>query len=373
MPRQLLDPCRQWLVNQRFHLRGESRRFVGDLNSTRSGTVVAAFGRHYEIELADSTTATGYPLGKKSIYTCGDEIELSDDGQILKLHPRHTLLYRGDGFREKLIASNVTQIILVVATNPSFNDALLTRALVAAEHEGMQALIVLNKCDLQNGLAAARALLAPYIALGYRVIEMCAKQDVSELKLLLQNQVSVLVGQSGMGKSTLTNALIPGALAATREVSVALDSGKHTTTHARLYRLPVGAIQTPAAGANTFPLPSLPPREAESKACRAVERDRGRGGDAHVSSVGADNTPSINAALIDCPGLQEFGLAHLNPAQIGHGFLEFRSLLGQCRFRDCQHRSEPGCAIKAAIASGHVHPRRLEHFHQLVAALGKGE
>lgn len=298
------------------------------MNSTRRGTVVAAFGRHYEIELADSTTATGYPLGKKSIYTCGDEIELSDDGQILNLHPRRTLLYRADGFREKLIAANVTQIILVVATDPSFSDALLTRALVAAEHEGMQALIVLNKCDLQDGLAAARALLAPYVALGYRVIEICAKQDVSELKLLLQNQVSVLVGQSGMGKSTLTNALIPGATAATREVSVALDSGKHTTTHARLYRLPVGA----------------------------------------------DNTPSnLNAALIDCPGLQEFGLSHLNPAQIGHGFLEFRALLGQCKFRDCQHRSEPGCAIKTAIESGQVHPRRLEHFHQLVAALGKAE
>ena len=356
------------------------------MNSTRSGTVVAAFGRHYEIELADSTTATGYPLGKKSIYTCGDEIELSDDGQILSLHPRRTLLYRGDGFREKLIASNVTQIILVVATDPSFNDALLTRALVAAEHEGMQALIVLNKCDLQNGLAAARALLAPYVALGYRVIEMCAKQDVSELKLLLQNQVSVLVGQSGMGKSTLTNALIPGALAATREVSVALDSGKHTTTHARMYRLPVGARPTLAEGADPFPLPSR-------------ERDRGRGGEANLpvgagetnakpkttkqqggrandalGAVACGNTPSnSNAALIDCPGLQEFGLAHLNPAQIGHGFLEFRSLLGQCRFRDCQHRSEPGCAIKAAIASGQVHPRRLEHFHQLVAALGKGE
>ena len=295
------------------------------MNSTRRGTVVAAFGRHYEIELADSTTATGYPLGKKSIYTCGDEIELSDDGQILNLHPRRTLLYRADGFREKLIAANVTQIILVVATDPSFSDALLTRALVAAEHEGMQALIVLNKCDLQDGLAAARALLAPYVALGYRVVEMCAKQDVSELKLLLQNQVSVLVGQSGMGKSTLTNALIPGATAATREVSVALDSGKHTTTHARLYRLPIGA----------------------------------------------GNTVLDNAALIDCPGLQEFGLAHLTPAQIGHGFLEFRPLLGQCKFRDCQHRSEPGCAIKTAIESGQVHPRRLEHFHQLVAALGK--
>ena len=296
------------------------------MSSNRRGTIVAAFGRHYEIEFSDGTTTTGYPLGKKSIYTCGDEVDLSDDGQILSLHPRRTLLYRADGYREKLIAANVTQLVLVVATEPSFSDALLTRALVAAEHEGMQTLIVLNKCDLTNSLATAGTLLAPFVALGYRVIEMCAKQDVTALKTLLNGHVSVLVGQSGMGKSTLTNALIPGAMAATREVSVALDSGKHTTTHARLYRLPVGA----------------------------------------------DSTPSIaNAALIDCPGLQEFGLSHLTPAEIGHGFLEFRPLLGQCRFRDCQHRSEPGCAIKTAIESGDVHPRRLEHFHQLVAALGR--
>jgi ribosome biogenesis GTPase / thiamine phosphate phosphatase len=298
------------------------------LISNRRGTIVAAFGRHYEIELSDGSSATGYPLGKKSIYTCGDEVELSGDGQILTLHPRRTLLYRADGYREKLIASNVTQLILVVATEPSFSDALLTRALVAAEHEGMQTLIVLNKCDLASNLDSARLLLAPLIALGYRVIEMCAKQDVSILRPLLHGHVSVLVGQSGMGKSTLTNALIPGATAATREVSVALDSGKHTTTHARLYRLPVGAGNTPS---------------------------------------------KINAALIDCPGLQEFGLSHLTPAEIGHGFLEFRSLLGQCRFRDCQHRSEPGCAIKTAIDAGTVHPRRLEHFHQLVVALGKSQ
>ena len=308
------------------------------MSPNRHGTIVAAFGRHYEIELADGVIATGYPLGKKSIYTCGDEVELSVDGQILKHHTRRTLLYRADDYREKLIAANVTQLILVVATEPSFSDSLLTRALVAAEHEEIQTLIVLNKCDLTSQLDAARALLAPFVALGYRVIEMCAKQDVSVLRLHLHGHCSVLVGQSGMGKSTLTNALIPGATAATREVSIALDSGKHTTTHARMYRLPVGA------GDTGRPIGRRCPEEG---------------------------TPSRNSALIDCPGLQEFGLSHLTPAEIGYGFLEFRSLLGQCRFRDCQHRSEPGCAIKIALENGAVHPRRLEHFHQLVAAMSK--
>ncbi len=290
------------------------------MSANRCGTIVAAFGRHYEIELTEGalkgTLTTGYPRAKKSIYTCGDDVELSGDGQILVQLPRRTLLYRADAYRQKLIAANVTQIILVVATEPSFSDSLLTRALVAAEHENLEVLIILNKSDLPNGLAAARALLAPYAELGYRVLEMWAKRDVGLLMPLLKDHVSVLVGQSGMGKSTLTNAIVPEAEAATREISSALDSGKHTTTHARLYRIAGGG------------------------------------------------------SIIDCPGLQEFGLSHLSPAEIEYGFLDFRPHLGQCRFRDCRHRSEPGCAIKTAVEAGSMHPRRLEHFHQLVAALG---
>jgi ribosome biogenesis GTPase len=117
-----------------------------------------------------------------------------------------------------------------------------------------------------------------------------------------------------MGKSTLTNALVPGAAAATREISTALDSGKHTTTYARMYRL-----------------------------------------------------PNAGGTLIDSPGLQEFGLKHLTPQEIEFGFVEFRPFLGQCRFRDCQHQAEPDCAIKAATASGAIHPRRLEHFRQFIS------
>jgi ribosome biogenesis GTPase len=133
-------------------------------------------------------------------------------------------------------------------------------------------------------------------------------QDASALAPWLAGQVSVLVGQSGMGKSTLTNELIPGAAAATREISTALDSGKHTTTHARLYRLPGGG------------------------------------------------------ELIDSPGLQEFGLAHLTRGEIELGFAEFVDHLGRCRFRDCRHENEPDCAIKAAVAAGKIDARRLAHF-----------
>ena len=284
-----------------------------------AGTIVAAFGRHYEIELADGHIATGYPKGKKSLLAVGDEVQLSPDGQIMAHGARRSLLYRSDAYRQKLIAANATQLLLVVATDPSFSDMLLSRALVAAEHQGLTTTIVLNKCDLVAALPAARKLLAPYIALGCRVIELSAKQDPSPLLPLLAGESSVLVGQSGMGKSTLTNALVPGAAAATRELSTALDSGKHTTTYARLYKLP------------------------------------------------GDTCPG--GTLIDSPGLQEFGLKHLTAQEIEYGFAEFRPFLGQCRFRDCQHDAEPGCAIKQALAEGIIHPRRLDHFRRLRAEL----
>jgi len=278
-----------------------------------AGTIVAAFGRHYEIELADGRIATGYPKGKKSLLAVGDEVQLSPDGQIMAHGARRSLLYRSDAYRQKLIAANATQLLLVVATDPSFSDMLLSRALVAAEHQGLTTTIVLNKCDLVAALPAARKLLAPYIALGCRVIELSAKQDPSPLLPLLAGESSVLVGQSGMGKSTLTNALVPGAAAATRELSTALDSGKHTTTYARRYKLPQGGT------------------------------------------------------LIDSPGLQEFGLKHLTAQEIEYGFAEFRPFLGQCRFRDCQHDAEPGCAIKQGLAEGIIHPRRLDHFRQFIS------
>ncbi|MCX7179237.1 MAG: ribosome small subunit-dependent GTPase A [Proteobacteria bacterium] len=279
------------------------------------GTIVAAFGRHYEIELADHSRITGFPLGKKSSFACGDRVEIepssANQGQIIRHLPRSSLLYRSDAFRQKLLVANATQLVLVVATEPSFSDELLTRALVAAETEGLRSIILLNKIDLPTYLDLARDRLKPLAELGYPVIELSARHDAAPLIPHLAGQLSVLVGQSGMGKSTLINLLVPGAAAATQGVSVALDSGKHTTTHARLYHLANGA------------------------------------------------------ALIDSPGLQEFGLAHLSRGAIEQGFPEFRPHLAHCRFRDCHHRSEPGCAIKAALAAGSIDERRYELFLRL--------
>lgn len=285
------------------------------------GVIVAAFGRHYEVETADGRLWQALPKAKRSIYACGDRVDLeaasADQARIVNHLPRSSLLYRSDAYREKLIAANTTQIVLVVATEPGFSDELLSRALVAAEHDRLRAVIVLNKCDLGEQLPAARAQLAPFAALGYPVIELCARQSAAPLLPLLHGQLSVLVGQSGMGKSTLINALIPGAAAATREISTALDSGKHTTTHARLYRL-------------------------------------------------EDDT-----AIIDSPGLQEFGLAHLTRGDVENAFVEFRAEVGNCRFRDCRHEAEPDCGVKAAVAAGRIAERRLRHFLSITADLAR--
>ena len=169
-------------------------------------------------------------------------------------------------------------------------------------------LIVLNKCDLTERIPEALALLTPFTKLGYTLLQLSARTGVQTLSPYLSGHTSVLVGQSGMGKSTLTNALIPGANAPTREISESLDSGKHTTTHATLYRL------------------------------------------------------DDDSTLIDSPGLQEFGLRHLSQGEIEQGFSELRPLLGQCRFRNCRHDKEPDCAVHALVKAGGMDPQRYAAY-----------
>lgn len=282
------------------------------------GRVIAAHGRQYLVELSDGLILPCFTRGKKSDVVCGDYVSLmrssDDQGVIETIQPRISLLYRSNEVKQKLIAANVDQLLIVVATEPAFSDDLITRALIAAESEEIEPLIVLNKCDLTDKLSVARERLAMFARIGYRIIELSALEHAEDLRPELLGVTSVLVGQSGMGKSTLVNALAPEAKAATREISLALDSGKHTTTHATLYHL---------------------------------------GFDSH---------------LIDSPGLQEFGLGHLDRQEIEQSFPEFRPHLGQCRFRDCRHNKEPNCALIAAVHAGKIDEKRFDAYHRIVGS-----
>ena len=235
---------------------------------------------------------------------------------IESITERKTLLYRSDQYRSKLLASNLTQLFIVVATQPGFADDLISRALVAAEAGGIKPHLVLNKIDMLDLLPAAQKRLELYRSLGYPVHEVSAKtnpdQTLATLLPLLEGQSTILIGQSGMGKSSLINLLIPDAEIATREISMALDTGKHTTTFVRSYKL---------------------------------------------------NARSI---IIDSPGFQEFGLHHLSEGMLERAFPEFRPYLGNCKFYNCHHHTEPGCAILAAIHTGAVSKMRHDMYEQLV-------
>jgi ribosome biogenesis GTPase len=277
--------------------------------------VVAAYGKRYGVELDDGRQISCVTRGKKNDLACGDQVQIkltdANEGVVEKFLPRTSLLYRSNAYRSKMLAANVTQVVIVLATTPSFYEALLNRCLIAAEATGINALIVLNKCDLADNSEALKSLQR-YTDLGYQVLPLSAKQDISPLRKWLQGNTSVLVGQSGMGKSTIVNALLPDLNVRTREVSEVLDSGKHTTTAAHLYHL-----------------------------------------DAH-------------SHLIDSPGLQEFGLSHLTTERLEHAFAEFRPFLGKCRFQNCRHIKEPDCAISGAVADGKVSGERLAYYQDLL-------
>jgi ribosome biogenesis GTPase len=281
-----------------------------------NGLVVAAHRRHYGVDLDDGGGMIECVLkGRTTTLACGDRVKVVREargGVIVGVAPRRSLLYRSDAFNEKLIAANVTQVLGVVAPDVPVDEHLLNRWIVAAEAERCRFLLVVNKSDLP-GAARFAERFAQYAALGYRTVRVSAKSDVSPLASWLRGEHSVIVGQSGMGKSTLINALLPGTNVRTGELSEALRSGRHTTTAAMLYRLP---------------------------------------GD--------------DGWIVDSPGMKVFGLAHCTQEVITGAFVDLRELVSHCRFRDCRHISEPDCAVRAAVAEGRVTPQRVALLQTLL-------
>ncbi len=285
-----------------------------------TGRVIVRHGRSLLLRAADGRAVHAMFRANIGEVVCGDTVlwqqTANDEGVVVAVQPRHTALTRPDySGKEKAIAANITQLVVVLASHPEPTGYLLDQYLVAAERIGVAGLVCLNKADLlaDDARAAFRGRFAHYETIGYPVIQISAKTEHGLDPLLerLRGQTSILVGQSGVGKSSLINALIPRENVIEGRLSQATGLGRHTTSAATLYPLQSGG------------------------------------------------------ELIDSPGVRSFRLGSLSRQELERGFREFRPFLGQCRFHNCTHRAEPGCAVCAAAANGHIAQSRLESYQHM--------
>ena len=332
-----------------------------DLSEAQEGTIISRFGQHADVEGDNGIvyrcnmrrSIDSLVCGDKVLWRLGKEVlengsldtaqaqsELTIDtikqsskstlkvtGIIEAVHERASVLSRPDVYDGvKPIAANITQILIVSSVLPVFNADIIDRYLVAAEQTNITPVIVLNKMDLYEDLsiedkAEIEQQLAIYKKIGYQILYASSESGtgLDELKTQLAAHTSIFVGQSGVGKSTLVNALMPELALATKQVSTNSGLGQHTTTVARLFHFTKGGN------------------------------------------------------LIDSPGIREFGLWHLSPEQVCNGFIEFEDFLGLCKFRDCKHQKDPGCALVEATLNNKINPKRLESFQRILSSLGENK
>ena len=288
--------------------------------SQHTGLVVASYGRHCIVETDDGERRICHPRGKKSQTVVGDRVQWQlpapgqgDEGTIEKVQERRNVFYRQDDIRTKTFAANLDQLLILIAAEPVFSEVQLARALIAAEAAHIKPIIALNKLDLVEPFMRAWERLAPYRTMRdleddephYTVLplslETADEEDREAIIGLLQGKTTLVLGPSGVGKSTLINLLLPTAKVVTNEISQALNSGKHTTTSTTLYW---------------------------------VDDER-------------------TTAIIDSPGFQEFGLYHIAPTQLVACMPDIGAHAKECKFYNCTHLHEPGCGVIDAVKNGH--------------------
>ncbi|MBM1144324.1 small ribosomal subunit biogenesis GTPase RsgA [Alcanivorax sp. ZXX171] len=298
---------------------------AADLGEEQEGTVVAHFGGQVLVEAGDGAPARCHFRANLEQLVVGDRViwqapRSEGDGVVTAVMPRATVLKRPDNYGNlKPVAANLDRLLVVFAPRPEPSSALLDRYLVAAELSGIPATLVLNKADLvapDNADTVAR-LVALYQDLGYPVLQVSAtsRDGLADLSDGLTGGTVAFVGQSGVGKSSLVNALLPEAELAVGALSDVSGLGQHTTTTARLFHLEGGGH------------------------------------------------------LIDSPGIREFGLWHIDEDELLRGYRELAALAGHCRFRNCTHRHEPGCALREAADAGRISAERLNNFFHIAATL----
>lgn len=302
----------------------------GELSSEQQGLVICRYGREFEVEALEGddqgaihrcvsrANIGAVVAGDKVIWRAGAELS----GVIEARLERRSILERPDNFgRLKPVAANIDQVLIVIACEPEPQPNLIDRYLVAAELMNIRPIIVLNKADLvtAQNRQQIEELLALYQDLGYDTVQIVSSRhqrpQLADLPKLISQHISIVVGQSGVGKSSLINTLLPEAKLEVGALSEHTGEGTHTTTMAKLFHLPAGG------------------------------------------------------QLIDSPGIRDFSLWHIDLLQLQHGFVEIAAQLGHCRFRDCRHDNEPGCAVLAAVESGEIGAQRFASYLRIKQAI----
>lgn len=291
------------------------------LGPRQEGLVVANFGRHTEIEDQHQQVHTCMLRQNLPTLVTGDKViwqaTTAHHGIIVSDLPRTTLLYRTDARDQiKPIAANINRLFVVIAPEPSHTLQLIDRYLVASEYFHIKPVLVFNKSDLltEHERSVVRKDLAIYQQLGYELLFVSCESDdgLTALETALMGNMSVFFGQSGVGKSSLINALLASTDVKVGDISTKSKKGRHTTTTARLYHLLKGGI------------------------------------------------------LIDSPGIRDFSLQFVKAQDLAEGFIEFRPFLSHCKFRDCRHLQEVDCAILNAVKQGLISPSRYQNYKRIL-------